>query len=111
MGRDGVTEDPDTHTSCGFWKDCPDSDQQARWTEVARATAVGSEWVEDLRGPARRLLSRPRPVRFPDVEAVAGRVLSALDQELDSLDTNEKNQVLNRLCDQFAARIAELEAA
>lgn len=76
-----------------------------QWREVARAASVKRDWTLDLGPIALRELEPPRPV-LVDPEAVADRVLGALDRELAPLRREAQCLVVRAMYDRFAARVA-----
>lgn len=73
------------------------------WREVARAASVGRDWTLDLGPIARRELEPARPV-LVDPEGAAGRVMAALNLELEPLNAEARCLVARAVFDRFAAR-------
>jgi hypothetical protein len=74
------------------------------WREVARAASVGRDWTLDLGPIARRELEPARPV-LVDPEGAAGRVMIALDRELEPLNAEARCLVARAVYDRFASRV------
>jgi hypothetical protein len=74
------------------------------WTQLASASAEGLEWVDTLRRVALRNLSG---AVAPAVAAhgATSRILTALESELEVLDTDSRHLLLGMLYEQFTARL------
>lgn len=79
------------------------------WREVARASAVGAEWVENFRAMALIEMSRKRAEPVDVATRVSGRVLVMLDSEMDSLADDERLLAMSLIYEQVTARLVELD--
>lgn len=80
------------------------------WRELARTRAVGGEWAEDLAAPARRALEARCEAPGAGCQEAAAHVLEVLEEELDRLDQAGRRRVLDRVWEEFAARVVEWAA-
>jgi hypothetical protein len=73
------------------------------WREIARASAVGIEWVDTLKPVAARYLAASEP---PSTGADAtARVLCVLESELEPLQSNDRRNLLGMLWEQVLGRM------
>lgn len=78
---------------------------RSEWTEVARAVSQGDDWRAYLVPIAFAEISRGAPPRDATYAAgVCGRILGALDSELDRLTIDDRNMVMHFVYEQFTAR-------
>jgi hypothetical protein len=79
---------------------------RAAWRELARASAIGAEWVEYIKPVAMRELDDPC-VKCVDIAADAtARVLKAVEFELQYLGTEPRRQFIAFLYEEVTARLA-----
>jgi hypothetical protein len=80
------------------------------WLELIRCTCQGADWIENLKPIALRELARSSE---PGVDVdraarhaadVSGRILGALDVELERLDRDERHLVMAFIYQAFSAR-------
>lgn len=81
-------------------------DHGAEWVEIVRTTSERAEWVEHLKPIALAELARERAPERPaaDTRGIIGRVLDALDRELEMLGPGDRHLVMASIYQEFSAR-------
>jgi hypothetical protein len=75
------------------------------WLELARTSAEGVEWVDVLRPVALRHLAGSAPKGGAATAGATSRVLTVLETELETLDTDGRCNLLGNVWEQFLARL------
>jgi hypothetical protein len=78
---------------------------RTEWVEVARAVSDNDDWHTHLVPIAFAEINRGTPPRDAKyAAAVCGRILGALDSELDRLTIDDRDMVMHFVYEQFTAR-------
>lgn len=80
------------------------------WSEIARTSSVGAEWIPHMISIALRELGGPAKLNPDLAEKVASSFLSRLDGELRELGAGDCGLVLNFILEQVEARMMRAEA-
>jgi len=77
------------------------------WAEIARASAVGIEWVEILKPVALRYLTAANPANVTIATDATSRVLCLLESELEPLEAADRQTLLGLLWEQVLGRMGD----
>lgn len=75
------------------------------WAEIARAAAVGIEWVEILKPVALRYLTAANPANVTVATDAVSRVLCLLESELEPLEAEARRDLLTLLWEQVQGKM------
>lgn len=103
--RSGRGHKPSQHLYLLWRWDTVKGKKERQWLELARISAEGLEWVDTLRRIAMGAMSGCGPKREAAAPAATARVLSALESELEILDTEDRRNLLGLLYEQFLGRM------